>query len=142
MAREGYLYYTGMYENRRFWVVQGGFSINGYVEIDPSNDPEEKDVEVHGGVTFKGYLTQVEDDRVIVTMDKVHDNSKLVYGFDTAHYNDEPYYSDESKENLEKLPTFREAFQNMLGKNKWNPDLVKSECEQMIDSIVEQNSWR
>lgn len=73
-------------------------------------------------------------------MDKVHDNSKLVYGFDTAHFNDKPYYSDDLEENIEKLPIFREAFHNMLGKNKWTPDLVKDECKHMIDSIVNRDS--
>lgn len=135
MAKEGYLYYSDTYSGRKFGVVQGGFSINGYVEIKPSNDPREGDVEVHGCVTFKGYLTQVEKDRVIVTINKIDANSKLVYGFDTAHFNDEPYYSDEQKESVEGSFLHLESLFKICLKDV-SGTLVGAECKQMIDDIV------
>lgn len=72
---------VGEYKGNRYFVNMNQFLwLNGYAEI-PENwkDGEEDYIDVHGGVTFKGYLMNDQD--------KVR-----VIGFDTMHVGDSPAY--------------------------------------------------
>lgn len=72
---------VGEYKGHKYFVNVNQFScLNGYAEL-PQNwkEGEEDYIDVHGGVTFKGYLINGEE--------KVR-----VIGFDTMHAGDNPVY--------------------------------------------------
>lgn len=64
----------------------------GYVQVENSDEKKEREVEVHGGVTFSGELPETEGYWV---------------GFDMNHYGDENLQSEEyAEEQCEKLSTY------------------------------------
>ncbi|ARU19630.1 hypothetical protein [Ligilactobacillus salivarius] len=81
---------VGKYKGHKYFVNMNQFlCLNGYAEI-PENwkDGEEDYIDVHGGVTFKGYLMNGED--------KVR-----VIGFDTMHAGDSSAYWNLSRVEIE-----------------------------------------
>ena len=72
---------VGKYKGHKYFVNMNQFlCLNGYAEIPEKwKEGEEDYIDVHGGVTFKGYLINGEE--------KVR-----VIGFDTMHWGDSPTY--------------------------------------------------
>ncbi len=139
MAVTGFLYKKGNYKGREYWVVQDNFSINGHVAV-VNNDKPAKDVWVHGDVTFEGYLTENDDNSVLLSRDApLNETSIFVYGFDTAHPGDNPNYSDAYKKTMEDLPSFKSAYESILNGIEWTPELVEDECKAMIDDLLDEN---
>mgnify|MGYP000999266306 CR=1 FL=1 len=94
------IYDQGIEAGIPWFVIQGPFSINGYVVILPDHRRygecyEDIPVKVHGGLTFGKPAKDW-----IITKIKESYPTGFVYGFDTAHYMDE--YEDWGVENVTK----------------------------------------
>ncbi|WP_347283985.1 hypothetical protein [Lactobacillus taiwanensis] len=139
MAVTGFLYKKSSYKGMEYWVVQGNFSINGYIKS-PTGDKLVKDVWVYGGITYEGYLTELlEGDRVLLTEDPVSETSVFVYGFDTAHSGGKPIASDTYQEHIDRFPAVGLALESVFYGTEWTPELVEDECKNLIDSLLEED---
>lgn len=127
------------YKSVEYLVVQGDFSINGYIKS-PIGDKLAKDVWVYGGVTYEGYLTELlEGDRVLLTEAPISETSVFVYGFDTAQSGGKPIASDAYQEHIDRFPAVGLALESVFCGTEWTPELVEDECKILIDSLLEEN---
>ena len=89
LRRDQTIYDQGTFEGYPYVVVQGPFSINGYVAVPVSHpdwgkEYDDVEMEVHGGLTF-GCMNQLTNPWVGFE-DYV---GWWIFGFDTSHYMDD-----------------------------------------------------
>lgn len=139
MAVIGHVYEKGEFLERKYWIIQGPFSICGYIEISKDefdvefNDFDKISVEVHGGITFVGYLYKSKhegrpEETLKCSRYKRYPDDAFVIGFDTNHAGDIFFPADDQ--------TYK-GFSTFSDDHLWTVEEVREECKDAIRQINE-----